>query len=188
MGDVYLAGRSAFIPISSSSCLISTLVTLVQQWHNGDRLSRKLSKVEKKTTRLSQVGMEEGNHSRWQRRNNTQWLVLDDQLSAFLEKEKKHNYHIITCIPLTLSSALHRESIFITFGGLEAQGERPHTSKALWPALEERTQVAGLVLAPLLAEAKAAQRSLPALPSLSPRHVTVTTTCHCHHDTSLSQR
>lgn len=169
VGDVYLAGRSAFIPISSSSCLLSTLVTLVQQWHKGDQLSRKLSKVEKKTTRLSRVGMEEGNHSRWQRRNNTQWLVLDDRLSAFLEKKKTtppHNYHIITCIPHTLSSALHRESIFIIFGGLEAQGERPHSSKALWPAFEERTQVAGLILAPLLAGAKAAQRSLPALTSL----------------------
>lgn len=106
------------------------------------------------------------------------------------KKEKKpttHNYHIITCIPHTLSSALHRESIFIIFGGLEAQGERPHSSKALWPAFEERTQVAGLILAPLLAGAKAAQRSLPALTSLWPRHVTVTRTHHSANAEHISE-
>lgn len=103
------------------------------------------------------------------------------------KKKTTHNYHIITCIPHTLSSALHRESIFIIFGGQEAQEERPHSSKALWPAFEERTQVARLILAPLLAEAKAAQRSLPALPSLSPRHVTVTMTHHSANAEHISE-
>lgn len=149
-------------------------------WHRSSSGTRGLScpgslaRWRKRQLVCSQVGREEGNHSRWQRRRNTQRLVQDDQLSAY----NTHNYHIITCIPHTLSSALHRESIFITFGGLEAQGERPHTSKAHRPAFEERTRVAGPTLAPPLAGAKAAQRSLPALPSLSPQHVTVTPTHH----------